>query len=326
MKITITEAKRLATYRSDVASPPPTLLPILDGFVANQTLTAAGAAAALNAATNYVEISTDTAVLVDAFGSASRSIGTAVPGAWEVATPIIRTDWEETNSHYDRGLIGPVGSSGISIGNTARPSSSSIYERIATDSLAFDAGAATGCQIKDVTARRTIFGGTGRTGANPWDSYGGATIDAVSDVNVESFNGCISDLAHQRITRNDARTGYQAVQLGPDSWGWTIPAYGAAKTMVDLKITTNWVRNGFQAGKTIGTIICTMPGSSLSLPAGSGNNSLFDIDQGFVFFKAAATPGTYSLVVRETNAGATNGPTRDTAITITVLAEGANPW
>lgn len=260
------------------------------------------------------------------FGSASRSIGTAVPGAWEVATPIIRTDWEETNSHYDRGLIGPVGSSGISIGNTARPSSSSIYERIATDSLAFDPGAATGCQIKDVTARRTIFGGTGRTGANPWDSYAGATLDAVSDVNVESFNGCISDLAHQRITRNDARTGYQSVQLGPDSWGWVIPAYGAAKTMVDLKITTNWVRNGFQAGKTIGTIVCTMPGSSISLPAGLGNNSLFDIDQGFVFFKAAAVPGTYSLVVRETNAGATNGPTRDTAITITVLAEGANPW
>jgi len=25
-------------------------------------------------------------------------------------------------------------------------------------------------------------------------------------------------------------------------------------------------------------------------------------------------------------AGATNGPTRDTTITVTVLAEGANPW
>lgn len=74
MKITITEAKRLATYRSDAASPPPTLLPILDGFVANQTLTAAGAAAALNAATNYVEISTDTAVLVDAFGAGSSQL------------------------------------------------------------------------------------------------------------------------------------------------------------------------------------------------------------------------------------------------------------
>ena len=135
-----------------------------------------------------------------------------------------------------------------------------------------------------------------------------------------------SDLAHQRITRNDARTGYQSVQLGPDSWNWIIPAYGTAKTMVDLKITTNWVRNGFQAGKTIGAIVCTMPGSSLSLPAGQGNNSLFDIDQGFVFFKAAAVPGTYSLVIRETNAGASNGPTRDTTITITVLAEGVNPW
>lgn len=260
------------------------------------------------------------------FGSASRSIGTAVPGVWEVPSPIIRTDWNETSSRYDRGLIGPCGSSGISIGDTARPATGSVFERIATDSLAFDSGAATGSQIKDVTARRTIFGGTGRTGSQPWDTYAGATLDAVSDVNVESFNGCISDLAHQRITRNDARTGYQSVQIGPDSWGWVIPAYGAAKTMVDLKITTNWVRNGFQAGKTIGTIVCTMPGSSISLPAGLGNNSLFDIDQGFVFFKAAAVPGTYSLVVRETNAGATNGPTRDTTITITVLAEGANPW
>jgi len=65
MKITITEAKRLATYRSDASSPPPALLPILDGFTANQTRTAVGAAAALNAATNYVRIATDTAVVVD---------------------------------------------------------------------------------------------------------------------------------------------------------------------------------------------------------------------------------------------------------------------
>lgn len=71
MKITITEAKRLATYRSDAASPPLALLPLLDQFTANQTLTAVGAAAALNAATNYVEISTDTAVVVNVYGAGS---------------------------------------------------------------------------------------------------------------------------------------------------------------------------------------------------------------------------------------------------------------
>lgn len=260
------------------------------------------------------------------FGSMARTIGTTVPGTWDIQTPCIRIDNHDTNGRIDRGLIGPCGSSGVAIGNTTNPSGGSTYERLAVASFAIQSGAAPGTNIKDLTARASIFAGTGRTGAQPWDSYGGATLDAVSAVDVETFNGCISDLAHQRITRNDARTGYQSVQLGPDSWGWTIPAYGAAKTMVDLKITTNWVRNGFQAGKTIGTIVCTMPGSSISLPAGLGNNSLFDIDQGFVFFKAAAVPGTYSLVVRETNAGATNGPTRDTAITITVLAEGANPW
>lgn len=88
MKITITEAKRLATYRSDIVLPFAALLPLLDTFTANQTLTAVGDAEPLNAATKYVEISTDTAVVVNVYGTGSALLlhaGTArifqvVPG------------------------------------------------------------------------------------------------------------------------------------------------------------------------------------------------------------------------------------------------------
>ena len=62
-----------------------------------------------------------------------------------------------------------------------------------------------------------------------------------------------------------------------------------------------------------------MPGSTLSLPAGQGDNdAYFAIDRGVVIVTALMPAGTHDLVVRETNASASNGPTRDTTIQIVV--------
>lgn len=67
MKITITEYQRMAKDENgrDV--------PVGDNYLAHQTLTAVGAATALNAATRLIRLATDTAVTVDVASAGASS-------------------------------------------------------------------------------------------------------------------------------------------------------------------------------------------------------------------------------------------------------------
>lgn len=273
----------------------------------------------------------------NAFGHSMRPITLTVPAVYNEGVQFNRIDNGETDGVYDT-LLFPMGAEGkyswvFGLSSPTKPNGGSVMRRGVFQSLGFSADAGDGTlQLAAIQAHESEFGGTGRTGGQPWDTYGGAVLDsaaspAAANVNTAlSWDGCLGDEQWKRITRNDADDGYVSVQFGPDSWGpWTIPAYGGTITLADVALTTDWVREGHQAGKAIGTVRNWSPSSSLSLVTGAGDTDLFEIDRGVVFFKAAAavTGGAdtvYALHIRETNADASNGPTRDTVISVTVYA------
>lgn len=263
--------------------------------------------------------------------SMARPVSTTPGVAYTSSTSAVRIDGSDTDVSWDRILIPLYSTIGMSM-NTEADSPSPTKD---------NAGS---------SIQRSFLGAMSSSDDNPWYGLRDCDIDAVL-VNAQPFmsslatwtshvtqggasgsvtnsefdaaqtwaGGAMSDKMWEYMTRNDARSGYEAIQLGPDSWNWQIPAYGGTRTMVSLDLTTKTFKPNRQIGKTLGAIIKAMPGSTLSLPAGQGDNdAYFAIDRGVVIVTALMPAGTHDLVVRETNASASNGPTRDTTIQIVV--------
>lgn len=149
----------------------------------------------------------------------------------------------------------------------------------------------------------------------------GATVTNCELDATQVWNGCPTLKMQRFMTWASGAPGsevYEEVLIGPLSEDWRIPPFGTISAMVDLLLSRTQVFAQHQAGRTIGVVKRTRPGSSLSLPA-LGDNALFGLVNGYLFPVAALPGGTYSVVIRETNAAATNGPTRDTLLAIVAI-------
>lgn len=84
MKISITQFKQLMTYK---VTNPPTLIPLGARRNGGQVLSAAGSTSSMAEGTNFVRVATDTAVLVDGYGTGSQELLPAGATEWFPAVP-----------------------------------------------------------------------------------------------------------------------------------------------------------------------------------------------------------------------------------------------
>ena len=288
----------------------------------------------LTAQTNATPISNRANSHLNSMWSNFRRISTSATGVFgNGATGLARLYGSENNSQYRHMLaIGEeltFQSGGDLV--VAATNYGTVLSNVVACAVTFSKAAINGVQLgsgyqmtfENVLTYLDKYTGEGRT---VW-ANAGVTLDADSKMDLaDIWTGTLSDQQWKYLTKVGATAAYAAAQIGPSQWGWTVPAYGTAITLSDVTMDNTWVRKGYQAGRTIGTIVRTSPKSTLSLPAGQGDNSLFFLDAVRKNVVVAATnlstPGTYSLVVRETNTSAVGGFTasnyRDTTVSIIV--------
>lgn len=138
-----------------------------------------------------------------------------------------------------------------------------------------------------------------------------------------TWTGCLTIAMQQALTKDHGLSTYTQRNIGLSTGKtWIVPAYGTAFSLTDVWLTTSSCRARYRAGLDFACVGGTKPGSSLSLPAGQGNNSLFALNNGYVSWVSNAVAGSYSIVIRETcvhpNVNGGSGTTRDTTIVITV--------
>lgn len=230
---------------------------------------------------------------------------------------VIRFDGGDTNTLMEMVTSFGGTSGGMVLSGTAGSNSGMIIRRSVFQSLG-----TTSNGLNGVTLDRVLLCGT-LSGLTTLSDYvaAGATVTNCEIDTGESWNGCPSPKMQRYLTWASGSPGsevYQSVTLGDSRYNWIVPPYGTIGAMVDLGLTNTVVADGFQGGVTVGCVVRPLPGSSLSLPA-LGDNALFGIDRGNVYPLANLSSGNKTLVLRETNIGASNGPTKDTSITIMVV-------
>lgn len=191
-----------------------------------------------------------------------------------------------------------------------------VFQRSSTDAIGITAISCSGVTMADL-----ITTATGGNTIAQWQSIGGATSPPPARCSqiTQTPTGTLTDAVWEVMSRNAGGVaGYTGFQLGPDDWNWQIPAYGAARTMVDLHLTTPSQFSGLQQNSSFSSVYGAMPGSTLSLPAGVTDNDEFGLDRGLLRYSAGNLTANKTITVRETNASATNGPTRDTVIAVTI--------
>lgn len=228
-----------------------------------------------------------------------------------------RFDGGDVNTLIEKAILFGGASGGMVLSGTAGPNTGMILRRGAFQSLG-----TTSSGLNGITMDRLLLTQThaGLPDLAAYAAAGATVINCEIDTG-QSWNGCPTTKMQKYLTWASGSPGsevYEAVQIGPASWDWTIPPFGTIGALVDLGLTTTKVAVGHQAGETIGCVIRPRPGSSLSLPVGEGDNALLGLDRGNVYPLANLTSGNKNLVVDETNAGASNGPVRRTIIPITV--------
>lgn len=286
------------------------------------------------------------------FITGSRS--TAAPGAatWGPNTSGVRLDTREDNSIFDRKIVFWWGSAAFNMIGTG-PNTGMIVQRMVLESISFNVLAAAGVTIRDCIIYNERFQGNAAWFA-PGGGAGDPTFLRNRFVTAGEYaagengldNGTITRAACEFLTRrystqdagdfNPAFPTYEPVVMfqDTDNWTWTIPAWDVPYSLGELRMdntppsatiggpagTGKWNRNT-PANESLGQLIGWMPGSTLSLPAGLTDNDLFFLERGVVCLRSTAPNGrlggigqAYSITVRETNAGAVNGPTRDTVL------------
>jgi hypothetical protein len=251
--------------------------------------------------------------------SQPRHVGTTVPGVWDTHTPLDRVDEGDTNSHWDRCVMVLGYTQGLSLGdqqyaNTSdaapRGNSGALIERcVLFNILGQDGISMSGVTVKDcliLAGDATAITAQGGTSTN--NLFGAVTGD--------TWNGCLTANMQKVLTTNDARTGYEDIQLGPTAWGWIIPAYGSAFTLKAINLSSTTFPAKILAGKQLASVYGTMPGSTVALGTGHDNAS-FALDKGVLIPLVSTLSGTYTIDLVETNAAASGGTTRTTTLTLT---------
>ena len=228
----------------------------------------------------------------------------------------IRFDGGDTNTLMEMIVSYGCNSGGMVLSGTAGSNSGMTIRRAALQSLG-----TTSNGLNGITLDRVLLCGThaGLTTLADYTAAGATVINCEIDTN-QTWNGCLTLKQQRYLTWASGSPGsevYESFVLGDSRYNWVVPAYGTIGAMVDLGLTRTSVYAGHQAGKTIGCVVRPRPGSTLSLPS-AGDNALFGIDRGNVYPLSNLTTGNKTLVLRENNVDATNGPSRDTIIIITV--------
>lgn len=238
-------------------------------------------------------------------------------GTWKASTNYaIRIDGNETGSQFEGFIAVIAGSAGmlISAGCTGMTVKNAVLSALNT--------ASTGTPLTGVSFENVIILGTTSSIPNlaAITTKGGTVIGNVAFSTHGAWNGCITQEMQEVLTHNIGGAGYTARTIG---LAWAVPAYGSAFALADCAIDELSVSVGQQALLCFASIINTQPiantDTGCSLPA-TGDNALFGLVNGQVFFQSAAVAGSYSLTIRQTSnhPDRTGSATKDTAMTVTV--------
>ena len=249
-------------------------------------------------------------------------------GSWHCPTlTAVRIDHYETDTAFE-GFIAVVlpGASGamlIGAGCAGMTVKNAVISSL-------NINAPTGTGLSGVTFENVLITDSSNTVTsiadltNVWGATVTGTNVTMDKTTAQKWRGCITRSMQKALTANIGASGYTSRTLG---LAWFVPAYGSSFSLADCAIDETNVSVGHQASVCFASIINTMPiadntTDGLSLPSGLGDNALFGIDAGQLFFQSNATAGTYSLVVQQTNShpdlsgGGTQ--TKTTTLTITV--------
>jgi hypothetical protein len=234
---------------------------------------------------------------------------------------LFRFDGGDYDTQIDRTIAMLSDVAGNVLADNLAPNTASntgmVWQRSAMVNLGISAGAGSGVTLKDLLTTQS-----GGTSVANWTATGLATVLRSENDTSQNWTGALTDKMWEYTTRADGGGGaagaHEAYQLGPDAWDWQIPAYGTVGAMVDLRLTTDEVWEGLQQEKAFASVIRARPGSTLSLPVGVTNNDDFALDRGTLRHTAGALTSAKTITVRETNAAASNGPTRDTVLSIAI--------
>lgn len=243
---------------------------------------------------------------------------TGIDGA-RSANGILRSDDGLYDSTIDRVFSVYGGSSSFGSGAGSEPNTNLVVSRSVFDTVA-RSSTGDGNTWAGVTFRNCVFfGKSGQASAYATTSeyieaFGGTCIDCV-DVPGSLFNGVITDDIWRCFTRNDADDGYEAVPAFADQLGLTMPAYGAARTITKPAFVHQRFYTGHQAGLMYGTVINVNPLSTVEILEGAGDNDKLEpsLAGGINVIPSVPCPDqdTFTMVLRVTDEGATNGPHQD---------------
>lgn len=272
-------------------------------------------------ATQYNKIGNGTA-------SPPANVNRRIKNAWFSGRPKIDLSGYDTNSifrHdngnrgglYDRMVCVNGGSNAVGWDEGKKPSDGlviqrSIFENLARSSSS-QANAFTGmlyqhCVFVKKSGSISEASVTAHIIAN-----GGTVENCVETPNL--FSGTLTDEMWQKLTLNDTFTDYEDVSWLAPQLGITLKAYGSARTLVAPKFIHVPFRVGHQAKVMYGTFINQNPLATMSLVAGAGDNDKLypTLYGGINLIPLVDCPdqSTFTIVLRVTDIGATNGPYQD---------------
>ncbi len=243
---------------------------------------------------------------------------TGIDGA-RSANGILRVDDGLCDSSIDRVFSVYGGSSSFGSGAGAEPNTNLVVSRSVLDTVARSSTSDGNTWFSGTFRNCVFFGKSGQASAYSTTSeyieaFGGTCIDCV-DVPGSLFDGVITDDIWRCFTMNDTFDGYEAVPAFADQLGLTMPAYGSARTITKPAFVHQRFYTGHQAGLMYGTVINVNPLSTVEILAGAGDNDKLEptLAGGINVIPSEACPdqNTFTIVLRVTDEGATNGPYQD---------------
>lgn len=270
----------------------------------------------------------------NAFASGSlpppASVNRRVVNAWFSGRPkidlsgyetasIMRHDNGNTAGLYDRcfSVNGGANSYGTNAGN--KPNTDMVVQRSVLENVGRSAPT-DGQTFAGMTYRYNVFvHKPAAAAAYPStmayiQAFGGTVENCVELPDL--FSGVMTDDMWRVLTLNDTFDGYEDVSpwLAPQL-GLTLKAYGSTRTLVAPAFVHVPFRAGHQAGMMYGAFINPNPLSTMSLPVGAGDNGKLEpvLFGGVNVIPKVNCPdqSTFEIVLRVSDAGATNGPYQD---------------
>lgn len=239
-------------------------------------------------------------------------------GGW-VTSAIMRHDNGNTNGLYDRVIAVGGRQNFFGDGQAKKPNTGLVIQRSVLDMV----GRTSRTAFAGVTFRRVVFcGQNGDTTLESIVAEGGVVEDCV--MLPQAFDGVITDQMWDVLTRTDDMSAHEPLDpwLAPQLH-LSLPAYGAPRTIRRPVLVHAPIRTGHQAGVMYGTFLNPNPLSRMTLIDGVADNGLVQLGAlggGINLVPTVDCPSqpTYSILLRVTDEGATNGPSQDFLYTLEV--------